>query len=138
VPLTQSDLALADPQDDVRGLTVLDPDGHRVGEVHDLVVDEGHRRARFLVVTSGGVLGLGRARRFVPVDLVTRVDQEHVYVARDHRDVHDDPTSGGGADDAAEYDPQLIAAELYADVYAYYGFTPFWGMDYVTPYFHRR
>ncbi|MBF4764410.1 PRC-barrel domain-containing protein [Nocardioides islandensis] len=133
MPLLGSGLTLSDPYDDVRGLTVLDPDGHRVGDVEDLVIDETHRRARLLVVTSGGVLGLGETRRFIPVDLVTCVD-EHVHMARVHPGgPDDDPTARAAGDD-----PDLVAGPPYADVYASYGFAPFWGMDYVTPYFHRR
>ena len=71
VSLRESGHELADPHDDVRSLAVLDADGHRMGGVEDLVIDETHRRARLLFVTPGGVLGLGKSRRLIPVDLVT-------------------------------------------------------------------
>ena len=140
--LRESGHELSDPHDDVRSLAVLDPDGHRVGTVEDLIIDETHRRARLLLVTSGGVLGLGKNRRFIPVDLVTRVDED-VRVARDHQAVYADPTAttDEAADDASNPDtddPEPVAAPPYKEIYAYYGLTPFWGLDYVTAYFHRR
>jgi sporulation protein YlmC with PRC-barrel domain len=134
--LRDSELVLATPDDDVRGMSVVDANGHRVGEVDDLVVDGQHRRARLLVVTSGGILGLGTTQRLVPVEAVSRVDDRvHVDMAlgNAHRDA-----SRSETDQPADYDPALAEAPPYAEVYGYYGITPFWGMGYITPYFHSR
>ena len=49
LPLEEGQVGLAAATDDVRGLVVLDANGHRVGEVEDLIVDEAERRARLLV-----------------------------------------------------------------------------------------
>jgi sporulation protein YlmC with PRC-barrel domain len=139
VRLRDSNLRLADPTaDDVVGLTTVDPEGHRLGEVDDLVIDETHRRARLLVVGSGGLLGLGRFERLIPVEMVTRVDSR-VHVDRVHdaipaERVADTPDTPG----ERPYDPELVESPPYADLYATYGLTPFWGVDYITPYFHRR
>ena len=98
VTLKDSDLMLAHAEDDVRGLSVVDAEGAPVGEVDDLVVDEEERRARFLVVTAGGFLGLGKAKRLVPVDTVTDVD-DVVHVERSSGEVHAlefDPSSSRG------------------------------------------
>ena len=65
------------------GLPAIDPEGRRLGEVDDLIIDETHRRARLLVVGSGGLLGLGRFERMIPIEMVTRVD-DRVHVDRDH------------------------------------------------------
>lgn len=92
------------------------------------------------MVTAGGVLRFDKRRSFIPVDLVTRVDED-VLVARHHRDVDAMATAHGAGDGESNsnaYDPDLVVAPPYADICAYYGSTPFWGMDYVTPYFHRR
>jgi hypothetical protein len=48
----------------------------------------------------------------------------------------DDPRDDDSNGDT--FNPELVVALPYADIYSYYGFTPFWGMEYVTPYFHRR
>lgn len=127
VTLGDSDLVLANADDDVRGLSVLDPNGHRIGEVDEIVVDEEQRRARLLVVASGGILGLGQDRRLVPVEAVARV-ADVVRLNYTHDDVRD----------GAEYDPELADAPDYAEVYSYYGYTPFWQVGYTKPYFHDR
>jgi sporulation protein YlmC with PRC-barrel domain len=127
VPLGDSNLVLANGEDDVRGMPVLDPDGHRIGEVHEIVVDEEERRARLLVVASGGVLGLGKHKRLVPVDAVARVD--------DAVHLHHSPDK---VQQGAEYDPALADAPDYFEVYAHYGYTPFWHGAYPRPYFHDR
>ncbi len=127
VTLTDSDLMLADPADDVRGLTVVDAQGDPIGEVDDLIVDEEERRARFLVVASGGFLGLGETKRLLPVDAVTAVEDEvHVEPAREA--VHA----------TREFDPELEPFPAFEAVYDEYGYAPFWVPGYVGPVYFRR
>ncbi len=124
--LAEAQVSLADECDDVRGLAVLDANGHRVGEVDDLMVDQAERRARLLVVASGGVLGLGAHRRLVPVEAVARVS-DHVRL-----------------DLAAEMMPSDVEPDATAEpgdfesVYQRYGCTPFWEASYAGAYFHDR
>jgi sporulation protein YlmC with PRC-barrel domain len=127
VSIDTSELKLAHPADDLRGLAVVDLYGRRVGEVDGLILDEVDRRARFLVVASGGILGLRRTRRLVPVDAVTMVDDD-VHIEADHEVVHR----------SAEYDPELVPEQAYDAVYEHYGYPPFWGPGYVDPYLLRR
>ncbi len=136
VQLRDSDLELAHADDDVRGMAVFDPYGHRLGEVDDLIVDEQERRARLLVIASGGILGLFESRRLVPVEAITRVD-ESVHVDRDHTRLRDLPADSHSGD-VLDYDPELMDATAYADVYGFYGLIPFWSPGYVHPFFHRR
>jgi sporulation protein YlmC with PRC-barrel domain len=112
--LDNSDPSLGDPADDLRGLTVVDACHHRVGEVDGLIIDEEHRRARLLVVASGGVVGLVRMRRLVPVEAVTRVD-DVVHIDVSHVQVH-----------RAEYDPDLAPSLAYQQMCTHYGYPPFW------------
>lgn len=68
---------------------------------------------------------------------------EDVHVARDHQAVCADPTAttNEAANDVSNPDtgdPEQVAAPPYEEIYAYYRLTPFWGLDYVTAYFHRR
>jgi sporulation protein YlmC with PRC-barrel domain len=126
VSLRDSNLALADPADDLRGMTVVDPHQHRVGTVEDLVVDDDERRVRMLVVVSGGILGLGVSTRLVPVDAVIKVD-DRVHLAVSHTQVHD-----------ATYDDAVDATRGYRDICATYGYPPFWASGDVHPYFLGR
>ncbi|GID27420.1 PRC-barrel domain-containing protein [Paractinoplanes brasiliensis] len=58
-PLSETGQTVADPGQDVRGRTVVDSDGTRVGTVADLLVDTDEKKARFLSVEHGGILGFG-------------------------------------------------------------------------------
>ncbi len=127
VTLTHSELGLADAADDLRGLTVLDGDGDPIGEVDDLVVDEEERRARFLVVASGGFLGIGETKRLVPVDAVTAVEDK-VHVEPSREAVHG----------TREFDPELEPLPDFEAVYGQYGYAPFWAPGYVGPMPFRR
>ncbi len=121
-----SDLVLACADDDVRGHIVVDLQGHRVGEVDDLVVDQRERRVRLLVVASGGLQGLGRTCHLLPVDAVTNVG-DSIQVETTHEHVH-----------AAEHHLGVMRPPRYEQAYRHFGYLPFWEKGYVDPYFLRR
>ena len=112
--LDEDAVELADENDDVRGLVVLDANGHRIGEVDDMLVDEAHRRARMLVVASGGVLGLGGHLHLIPVEAVARVS-DHVRLQLPRTWCRRPSETDARADPVD-----------YAAVYRRYGCTPFW------------
>ncbi|TCC52171.1 PRC-barrel domain containing protein [Kribbella pittospori] len=118
VRLADVALELADPADDVRGRKVVDRNGDQVGKVDGLIIDEAERRVRFLEVGSGGFLGLGEHKQLVPVEAITRVDEDAVHIAPERTQV-----AGGPA-----YDPDLEPERrYYDDVYTYYDYPPFGG-----------
>jgi len=112
--LGDTDLTIADTDEDIRGRTVKDKDGKDVGQVDDLLIDEDDRQVRFMRVESGGFLGMGETKVFIPIDAITmitdievRINQSHEHVAR-----------------APRYDPRLVADRTYlGNLYAYYGFS---------------
>jgi len=65
---------LAHRVDDLRGKAVVDVNGHRIGEVSNLVTETHGRGAHLLVVVSGGVLGLRLRERLIPIDVVRTID----------------------------------------------------------------
>jgi sporulation protein YlmC with PRC-barrel domain len=73
--------------DDLRGLVVIDPYGHRIGEVEAVRLEPTEPVTPMLVVGSGGLLGLGRVRRLVPAAAVVEVG-EHVRITLTHEWVH--------------------------------------------------
>lgn len=127
VPLGAGAMALADQQDDVRGMPVMDVRDHRVGEVEEILLDPDQRRARLLVVASGGFLGLAQHHRLVPVDAVARV-RDAVLLERS--DLH--------VESGFDYDPEPPGPVDYRPVYSYFGYTPYWEDGYPSPYFHDR
>lgn len=117
--LTQSGLELADPAMDLRGRDAYDRNGEPVGTVADVLIDQDERKARMLqVVSSGGLLGIGKKQLLVPVEAIAGGDPRTVYIDK----VHDEILAG------PEYQPDQIDEEEahYAEVYAYYDRTPYW------------
>lgn len=121
-----SDLAetVANPDEDIRGRHVKDRHGEDIGKVDDLLVDEDERKVRLLEIASGGFLGIGQDKTFVPVDAITAIGDDEVHIDQTRAHVADAPS----------YDPKLIRERAtYSTVYDYYGYGPFWGADYMYP-----
>ncbi|MEV8567280.1 PRC-barrel domain-containing protein [Streptomyces sp. NPDC051322] len=116
-------------EEDVRGRTVTDTDGNDIGKVEDLLIDDAEHRVRFLLVAHGGFLGFGETKSFIPVDALTRITDEQVFIDKSREHVAGAPV----------YDPGLTdKPEHYSDVYGYYGYLPFWGAGYIYPGFPYR
>jgi sporulation protein YlmC with PRC-barrel domain len=132
VKLGDSDLTVANKDEDIRGRTVLDSTGEKIGEVKDLMIDEGESKVRFMQVGAGGVMGIGDKHFLIPIDAITRIDQDNVQVDQTRSHIEGAPT----------YTPDLVLDDkAYTDIYGYYGYTPFWMGSYAYPaypYFGRR
>jgi sporulation protein YlmC with PRC-barrel domain len=114
---------IANPDDDIRGRKVKDKDGRDVGRVDDLLIDDQDRKVRFLRVEHGGLLGFGETKSFIPVDAITRITADDVFI--DHSREH---VMG-----APRYDPELVdPLPYYGSLYGHYGYLPFWGMGYMA------
>jgi sporulation protein YlmC with PRC-barrel domain len=123
VPLSDTGQTVAAPEEDIRGKTVRDRDGEKIGKIDDLLVDTEEHRTRFLRLEHGGVLGFGATHSFVPVETIIRIDED-VHVDRS-RDV---------VADAPRYDPEVTDEKsFYSDLYGYYGYAPFWGPGLILP-----
>ena len=126
VKLSESNLTVDDPNEDVRGRKVIDTDGHEVGKVDDLMIDDREHKVRLLEVESGGFLGLGETKVLIPVDAITRITAEAVYINHTRQHVTRAP----------RYDPGLVKDERYlGNIYGYYGYRPYWGSGYSYPMF---
>jgi sporulation protein YlmC with PRC-barrel domain len=110
--------------DDIRGRHVKAAEGQDLGTVDDLLIDATEKKVRFLVVASGGFLGLGAQKSYIPVDAVTGVDDDLVHIDQSSDRVRTAPA----------YDPELINDPTYNEgVLEYYGLSPFWSAGYVYP-----
>ncbi|MEU8660861.1 PRC-barrel domain-containing protein [Actinoplanes philippinensis] len=113
--LSDTNQLVADPALDVRGRSVIDSGGEKIGTVADLLIDTGTNHVRFLRVEHGGVLGFGAQSSFIPVESIARVTEDEVYVSssKDH-------VAGGPG-----YDPDLVDQRDYYDkIYGHYGHEP--------------
>jgi sporulation protein YlmC with PRC-barrel domain len=137
VRLSDTELTIANPAEDIRDRTVVDRDGEDIGEVEDLLIDAHEKRVRLLEVASGGFLGLGKTKFLLPVEAITRISDDTVYVNQTRQYIAGAP----------HYDPDLIHQEAgetgekgyysergyYSDVYQYYGYPPYWDPGAVYP-----
>src|SRR5918997_6425998 len=80
VKLGDSDFVPANPDDDLRGKDVYDPEGQRIGAVKDLYIDHREREMRFLQVNAGGFLGMGEKPLLVPVEAVVKVAEYRLTI----------------------------------------------------------
>ncbi len=80
VRLGDSDFVPANPEDDLRGKAVYDPEGQRIGSVDELYIDGHEREARFVEVGAGGLLGIGEKHFLVPVEAITEVAEDWVTI----------------------------------------------------------
>src|SRR5918996_3451023 len=78
--LGDSDFVPQNPEDDLRGKAVYDPDGQRIGGVKDLYIDHRKREMRFLQVSAGGFLGMGEKPLLVPVEAVVKVAENRLTI----------------------------------------------------------
>lgn len=124
VKLGESNLTVEDPAEDIRNRDVLDRDGEKIGTVDGLYLDPDERRVRFMEVASGGFLGIGEQHVLIPVDAITRIDQDHVHINQSRQFIASGPT----------YDPKLVKDTAYwSNLYSYYGFSPYWAPGYFYP-----
>ncbi len=111
---------------DVRGRHVKDKDGHGIGKVADLIVDDQDDRVRFLLVDHGGFLGFDRTHTMIPVDAVSKITETEVVIDQSRDRVASAPA----------YAPDLVDDRPYhGTLYDHYGYTPYWGLGYADPYF---
>jgi hypothetical protein len=121
--LTAADLENLD--DDLSGRTVYDRGGVEIGTVEDVLVDTVALRAPFVLVGWGGLLGIGKQQRLIPLEAIDRVTPEGVYLNCDKELVTNAPAFEGSTDHEG--------AELhYRQVYDAYGITPYWQTEQPT------
>lgn len=109
---THKTVAVAD--EDIRGRMVRDKDGQEIGKIEGFLLDDVEEKVRFIEVASGGFLGLGETKSFIPVDAITRITGDDVFISHSREHVAGAP----------RYDPSLVMADAryFFDLYPYYGF----------------
>jgi sporulation protein YlmC with PRC-barrel domain len=115
VKMSDSDLRLEEPWQDIRGLDVYDVHGEQIGSVEDLYVDRDSRQPRFLEVSAGGFLGIGKKHFLIPIEEVSRdIDEERVTVNQPRDKVVESP----------DFDPDDVSnPDIQRAIRAYYGHT---------------
>ena len=93
VKLSGSDFHLEEPRQNIRGFAVYASNGDKIGTVEDFYIDREAHVTRFLDVSAGGFLKMGKKHFLIPVEEVTRnVGEEgRVTVNCDRDKVLDSP-----------------------------------------------
>jgi sporulation protein YlmC with PRC-barrel domain len=114
--LSDTGLTVSSSDEDIRGRTVKDKDGKDIGKVDDLLIHEDDEKVRFMRVESGGFLGLGETKVFIPIGAITRISDVDVCINQSHEHVARAP----------RYDPDLVTDRKYlGDIYDHYGFSSY-------------
>lgn len=110
--LHDNDETVASAADDIRGRMVKDKDGREVGKIEHLLIDD-ERKVRAMEVASGGFLHIGERKSYIPVEAITKITDQEVFIS---------PTAEHVAG-APPYDPDLVAipSEDYGRLSSYYG-----------------
>jgi sporulation protein YlmC with PRC-barrel domain len=128
VKVSDTDLTVAEPEDDIRGYDVVDKHGDDIGKVDDMMIDTDERKVRFINVASGGFLGIGEKVFLLPVDAIAGIEDRKVQVDRERHQIAGGPT----------YDPEMVERpDYWENSYGYYGYGPFWGPGYIYPGYGR-
>jgi sporulation protein YlmC with PRC-barrel domain len=139
-PLSQTSIEVADAKEDVRRRKVFDRAGQEIGKVDEVFVDPGERRARFVSVKTGDVLGLGGKQFLIPVDAIASAAADRIVIDEsrdrilkgprvdDDSEPEAEPT--GMWDTAADADaPAIVIA-----AYQWYDIRdPYWSPTYRRP-----
>lgn len=103
------------------GDNVRNPDGDKLGELEEIVIDLDTGRVNYAVLSSGGFLGMGDKLFAIPWDLLT-VDTENHEIVLD--------LSKEALENAPGFDkdnwPDVHDRSWVRDVYRYYGREPYW------------
>jgi hypothetical protein len=120
VRLRDTDQTVSSSDEDIRGRMAKDKDGNDLGTIEGLLIDEAERKVRFMEVASGGFLGLGESKSLIPVEAITRMTPDAVYIG--HTRAH---VAG-----APRYDPKLqhVELEYFFNLFPYYGYPPSFGL----------
>jgi sporulation protein YlmC with PRC-barrel domain len=127
--LSDTNLTIADPEQDVRGRKTIDSNGQEIGKVEDLFIDDTEKHVRFLELSAGGIFGIGSRKFLIPVDAIARIEKSAVYLDRTHEHIEGAPTYNPKVTDETARD------QYFSDVYAYYGYLPYWASGYAYPIF---
>ena len=124
IKLSDSGQTIATDDIDVRNHSVIDTDGKTLGKVDDLLIDSQHHKVRMLRVEHGGFLGIGATKTFIPIDAITKITADDVYISHSVDHVATAPA----------YNPKLVDDQsYYGSLYGHYGYTPFWVPGYMYP-----
>ncbi len=99
----RSGIIVNDSLGDVRGRRIVTMDGEPIGVVDDMLVDTRQMSTQLLEIDTDTLDGPGRGKALVPVQVIARVDDDHIFLGCALETVVTEPT----------YNPHVVPSELY-------------------------
>ena len=128
IALSGSDILLGEPGQDIRGRKLRDHTASEIGTINDLLVDDGERKVRYMLVGVGGFLGIGEKTVVIPIDAITAMGDDWVQVREGGEAIADGPS----------YDPRRLGDEEYhREISSSYGYPAYSAPGYVYPTYWR-
>lgn len=100
---------------------VVNPQGEDLGKVDEIMIDINSGRVAYVVLSVGGVLGMGDKLFAIPWDAVTIDTDRQVFVLN----VAKQTLEKAPGFDKSNW-PQTSDAEWLTGIYEYYGYKPWW------------
>ncbi len=112
--LRDNDETVSGSDEDIRGRMVRDKDGQDLGKIEALMIDDVAHKVRFMEVGSGGILGFGEHKSFIPVGAITLITADEVHIDRTREHVAGAPP----------YDPAVVTEDTgyFFGLNRYYGY----------------
>jgi len=93
--------------DKVSGTAVHTPAGEKVGTIENVMIDKTSGHVEYAVLAFGGLLGMGKARRALPWDVLNYDTAQGAYVVNiDPKMLQDAPDYGEDEDVSVWSDPE--------------------------------
>lgn len=108
--------------DDLKGVTVRNPEGEDLGKLEDVVVDGRSGRVAYAVLSFGGFLGMGGKHFAIPWQALQEGSTPE-YVILDVPKERLEEAPGFDEDNPPTYNDQRWGTQIYE----YYGYQPYWG-----------
>jgi sporulation protein YlmC with PRC-barrel domain len=103
------------------GDTVVNPDGEKLGDIRELMIDLEFGQVAYAVLSFGGFFGLGDKLFAIPWQALTILPEEHAFLLEiDKETLKDAP--GFDKDNW----PETTDRTWTEQVYSYYGYAPYW------------
>lgn len=103
---------------DIKGFTIQNTQGEELGEVSELLVDVEKGKVGYVVISSGGVLGVGGENYIVPFNALTFDQQQNALTLDMQKDQLREAPEGDVA--------QALDREQGQQIHQYYGVSPYW------------
>jgi len=108
------------------GNKIMNTEGEQLGTIKDLMIDLDEAQIAYVVLSFGGFLGLGDKLFAIPLEALTFIAEDETVILDVDKEVL---RNAPGFDKDHWPDEAQYEAGWLLDIYAYYGYSPYWMPD---------